>query len=59
MSFIMFLPLSVLNASGAHIFSQASGLLNKTHLPGVAFTLVLAIGLVYLVLAARVLWFRT
>ena len=59
MSFIVFLPLSILNASGAHIFSRASALLNKTHLPGMTFALVLVIGLVYFVLAARVLWSRT
>ena len=59
MSFIVSLLLSVFNASGSHIFSRASTLLNKTHLPGMAFALFLVIGLVYFVLAARVLWSRT
>ena len=59
MSFIVFLPLSVLNASDAHIFSRASALLNISHLPGMTFTLVLVIGLVYFILATRVLWSRT
>ena len=57
MSFIVFLPLSILNASDLHI-SRDSALLNKSHLPGVTFALVLIIGLVYFVLAARVLWIR-
>ena len=59
MSFIVFLPLSVFNASGAHIFSRASALLNETHFPGMTFALILVIGLVQFVLAARVLWSPT
>ena len=58
MSFIVFLPLSILNASDAHIFSRSTALLNTSHLPGMTFALVLVIGIVYFVLTARALWYR-